>query len=1061
MQNKLFPAFIFFLSLINCLKAQNGTDRPIVLQQCNIRIAVNQFTATTDMELVFYNPNARVLDGEYNFSLSQGQVITRFALDINGFMREGVMVDKQQGRVAYENTIRRRIDPGLLEMTTGNNYRVRIYPMQAKGTRKIRITVAELLAMKQDAWQYYLPLSIIDTVRHFNLSCTVSNAAEPPVADEFLLKGRRFEQSEKIFSLQYKDSLLSLNQAVSFKIPIRRSNSFFAYNNLDKSFALAVKSPPDTSVLINHSQSIAVFWDVSLSAAKRDIEKEITFLEQYILSNRINRVQIITFSNEVHDAALFVIDRGNTHLIHKFLKALSFDGATRLGELNCNLYNADEYLLFSDGINSMGNGFPVLNSHAFHCINSCGTANHDGLKRLAESNGGVYINLANTTVSAALEEIKRSPLQVLSVKQNGTDVLTNLSLPSSAENLLVLTGLLSDTLHGVEIGFGKQNKLLETVAVPVPTIDTSGNIQMVDLLSAYAGVQKSSSTAEVIAFAKTNLLVTAFTSFIVLDNVDDYIQYGIVPPEDMQQQYQQKIYAVKQKEAELKKATANEETDNLKKAVSLYNERIRWWNAAEAPIKTEEVELKKEPPLYSAEIMQGNKDVNKNQSGVILNEGSKLLSEVVVTAAYGIRRRNMSVAARVVSASEISAGANTVAQALAGKVAGVQVVNDGIPGTAERIIMRGQTSLSSSNEVLYIVDGVPAANTTLQMVNVNTIDNITVLKGAEASVLYGSRGANGVVIINTGSRYSRDIKAVPPRYQQLEDMDYVTALKEMDAGAAYLCYLNRRNEFLNNAAYYFDVAKFFHETKQKGKAWRVLSNLCEIEYENHQLLRAAAYVLEEWKMYPEAIEIYTKVLQIKEEEPQSYRDLALAYERNGNHQQAVDLLYRVITKNFYQYEARYRGIKSLLLNEMNAIINQHQASICLSKINSAVIKPLPVDIRIVADWNKDETDIDLHIVEPGGATCYYGNRNSKDSGRLSEDFTQGYGPEEYEVRKAKKGKYYIRINYYGDRYQKVKAPAFVKLTIYKNFGRPNQTVYTESFNMENQNGLIEIGDVKL
>lgn len=1060
MQNKLFPATTFLLLLMNSLTAQTGSDRPIVLQQCNVRIEANQFTANTVMELVFYNPNNRVLDGEYSFSLSQGQVITGFALDINGFMREGVIVDKQQGRIAYENTIRRRIDPGLLEMTAGNNYRVRIYPMPAKGTRKIRIVVAELLRMKQDALHYYLPLNINDTVEHFNLSCTVSNAEEPPHAEEHLLKGKRFTLSGKIFKLDYDDSLQQLNQPVSFKIRTVQSNSFFVCNSKNKSFALSVTPPADAAIVSNSIHSIAVFWDVSLSAAKRDIEKEITFLEQYMLTRKINSVQVVTFSNAVHDSVIFAVTGGSMQLLRKFLKDQYFDGATRLGVLNCNRYNAGEYLLFSDGINSMGSDWPVTNTRTFHCINSSATANHDGLKQVATSSGGVYINLSNTTAASALQEMDASPMQVLSVKQNGVDVLTDIEVPFSANNFPVLTGVLTDTLHDIEIGFGKQNKLCETIAVPVSMVDTAGNIQLIKRLTAYAALQPNNAAAELTAFAKGNLLVTASTSFIVLDNVDDYIQYGIVPPADLQQQYQQKLYLVKQKEAELKQATANEEIDNLKKAVLMYNERIKWWRSDETPIRIENVELKREMPLYSGSIMPDNKDVNKHQRWMSSNEGGQQLSEVVVTAGYGMRRRDMTFASQVVSASQISAGATSVGTVLEGRVAGVQVLSDGIPGSAERIILRGQSSLSPANEVLYIVDGVPATNTTLQMLNVNTINNITVLKGAEASALYGSRGANGVVIVNTGNHYNRYAKPQTPRYQQMDDMDYVTELQDMDAGAAYLHYLNRRNDFLNSAAYYFDIAKFFYETKQKEKAWRVLSNLCEIENENHQLLRAAAYALEEWKMYPEAIEIYSKVLRIKEEEPQSYRDLALAYERNGDHQRAVDILYKVLTKNFYQYEVRYRGIKSLLLNEMNAIINRNQSSLCLSNINSAIIKPLPVDIRIVADWNKDETDIDLHILEPGGENCFYGYRNTKDSGRLSEDFTQGYGPEEYQVRKAKKGRYYIRINYFGDRYQKVKAPAFVKLTIYKNFGRPNQTIYTESFNMENQNGLIEIGDVK-
>jgi tetratricopeptide (TPR) repeat protein len=234
-----------------------------------------------------------------------------------------------------------------------------------------------------------------------------------------------------------------------------------------------------------------------------------------------------------------------------------------------------------------------------------------------------------------------------------------------------------------------------------------------------------------------------------------------------------------------------------------------------------------------------------------------------------------------------------------------------------------------------------------------------------------------------------------------------------------------------------------------------------MENENHQLLRAMAYILESWSMYDQAIPIYRRILDLKEEEPQSYRDLALAYERNGDYQAAVDLLYRSLTKNWFQYENRYRGLKSLLLNEMNGIINRRRGKIDLSAINGGIIKPLPVDLRIVLDWNKDETDIDLHIVEPGKDVCYYGNKSTSGGGLLSEDFTQGYGPEEYQIKKVKNGKYKILLNYFGDRYQKLQVPTVIKLTIYKNFGRPNQAEIIKTLVMDRQQGMIEIAEVRI
>jgi TonB-linked SusC/RagA family outer membrane protein len=153
---------------------------------------------------------------------------------------------------------------------------------------------------------------------------------------------------------------------------------------------------------------------------------------------------------------------------------------------------------------------------------------------------------------------------------------------------------------------------------------------------------------------------------------------------------------------------------------------------------------------------------------VSLEEDTEVLDEVVVTA-LGISRseKTLGYAATKVEADEITKARQTnVATALAGKVAGVQVQSTSTdPGAASNIIIRGFSSISGSNQPLYVVDGVPLQNTTdygageqnekassiggISNIAAQDIESMTVLKGAAATALYGSRAANGVVIITT------------------------------------------------------------------------------------------------------------------------------------------------------------------------------------------------------------------------------------------------------------------------------------------------------------------------
>ena len=158
--------------------------------------------------------------------------------------------------------------------------------------------------------------------------------------------------------------------------------------------------------------------------------------------------------------------------------------------------------------------------------------------------------------------------------------------------------------------------------------------------------------------------------------------------------------------------------------------------------------------------------ITQGEIRIVLRVNAELLDEVVVTA-LGISRneRSLGYAATQVDASEIEKAQTTnVMEALQGKVAGLQIMTMGsAPGSANNVQIRGIGSVSGNNQPLYVVDGVPLETKTLsgsgQNLSTGGIGNIapddiasvTVLKGAAATALYGSRAANGVIIVTTKS----------------------------------------------------------------------------------------------------------------------------------------------------------------------------------------------------------------------------------------------------------------------------------------------------------------------
>ena len=175
------------------------------------------------------------------------------------------------------------------------------------------------------------------------------------------------------------------------------------------------------------------------------------------------------------------------------------------------------------------------------------------------------------------------------------------------------------------------------------------------------------------------------------------------------------------------------------------------------------------------------------------------MSEVIVTALGITRSKNtLPFSAQKVSASDVnsSRGSNFVNN-LSGKVSGVEIRQNNVMGGSTNVVLRGSKSLTGSNQALFVVDGVPYANAnsnsgtqkiggggydygnTAADINPDDIESVTVLKGASASALYGSRGTNGVILVstkkgrkglgitvNTGFTQSSILRNTFPKYQK-------------------------------------------------------------------------------------------------------------------------------------------------------------------------------------------------------------------------------------------------------------------------------------------------------
>ncbi len=149
---------------------------------------------------------------------------------------------------------------------------------------------------------------------------------------------------------------------------------------------------------------------------------------------------------------------------------------------------------------------------------------------------------------------------------------------------------------------------------------------------------------------------------------------------------------------------------------------------------------------------------NDQKLRIVLTEDSNELKEVVVQVGYGtVKKKDATGSVSQISAKEFNKGQNVTPESLiSGRISGVNVTGGGAPGAKADIRIRGGSSLNASNDPLIILDGLPLSNAVpsgstsiLSTIDPNDIESFTVLKDASAAAIYGSRAANGVIVITT------------------------------------------------------------------------------------------------------------------------------------------------------------------------------------------------------------------------------------------------------------------------------------------------------------------------
>lgn len=952
-----------------------GDERstPLQISEVNTDVRIRGHIAETRMTLTFFNPQSRNLAGDLFFPLPEGATISGYALDIDGKMVDGVVVPKDKARRVFEIETRKGIDPGLVEWVKGNNFKTRVFPIPPNGTRTVMIRYVTPLIRDGKSRSYQLPLNFRDKVGKFSLKIEVIKPDTSPEIRAGKLSNFSFDAWEDNFVAKTTMANQPITTDLLIAIPEVHDDAVQVDRDTDQNIYFSTRLSslsPEHAMEAKPPQRVALYWDASGSMGQVDRSAEISLIRQYCRRIKDVTIELVVFRNQMQDAKTFQIKEGKASKLIASLEQVAYDGGTQIGALRPLKNEPDLYILCSDGLSNFGRETPKPFGAPVYAIGNSTSTNHAFLRFLSQRSGGVYFNMNTMEIQRIVKSIGEATFSYLKTEIISGEIKEIYpSLPQPISGDFVLTGRLNSPEARIRIHYGIQGgetSHKDFVVRRDDAVESSllrtlwAQNQINELLMAPRKNQDA-----LIALGRQHGLVTPGTSLMVLDNLDQYLEYEIAPPKTLPGLHKEYMVRI----AETRKQEEHLREEKISQVLDMWNQRVDWW---------------KRKFKYPA-----NLKVRSAQNGhTITGEAGGFGGGLGGGGPEGI-------------------------------------------GAAER--------LAEDPALLDSAEGQIDNN----MERDDAIDDL--LPQDEAN----TQQARQKTTIRDTPRI--EVKPWNP------DTPYLKILKKSSQDQRYPAYLSQRSEYADSPAFFLDCANFFQQNGQPLIALQVLSNIVELELENPALYRVAAHRLAQTGELELASLLFENVLRMRPEEPQSYRDLALVLDQLEDFEGASELLNQVVLGDW----DRFAEIEVIALMELNRVLARaKRAGVTIPTVDRRLIKLLDVDVRIILTWDADMTDMDLWITEPSGEQANYSNNRTRIGGLMSRDFTVGYGPEEYLLKKSMKGKYAIDVDYFGENTASVLGPVTLQVEVFTNYGRGNEEKKTLTVRLGESKDRLRVGKVK-
>lgn len=487
--------------------------------------------------------------------------------------------------------------------------------------------------------------------------------------------------------------------------------------------------------------------------------------------------------------------------------------------------------------------------------------------------------------------------------------------------------------------------------------------------------------------------------------------------------------------------------------------------------------------MFTKEVLIESQDVgsieltpkNDELDEVIVSGDKRVDNTIETSDGRRVSKDKLGYAVDELTSDSFSSGATNLQQLITGKVSGVSVEGGGFSGSEVVYKIRGgNQSITNNIPPIWIVNGTPYQDPP-NFLDVQQIASITVLKSVIATSRYGSLAAGGAFIIKTKEVSFQDKAKKAQQSALVSGNDYNESSTRSIDTSTLPEYILRLQEIPNlqdqfetyqrisrtqesPLEFYVDVAQYFDGINTK-MADQVRADLAYISRNNTKALRTLCYIYEAAGDYKKAALVYERILKIAPSEAQSYRDLALIYQEIGKYNEALELYYNMLGEQVKG--VNFKGLEKSLRNELSHLLALHKDKVDYKRFpNEWLRTDFDIDIRMVIDWSDRSVPFEFQFVNPDKKFFKWTHTLEENRERLEKEQAEGYQSEEFIIDDAPQGEWLINIQYLGDEGDYV-LPPFLKYTVYRNYGTPQETKEVKIVKLFKQSDKVTLGKVML